>query len=789
MASSSESQTLSSSCLSQEVVKQFLAAHSTCFLCCDFVGKPPYPACLDESQATDGMEQSQLANVAGKQQRGQGRRQWWSKRWQAWLQEGPIAAATAAEAKGCGKVKAGEQRAQGRTCLSKLRIYAFVGIFFVSCSYYGCTSCFGSFVGGQSWSDDPRSLEGFYDYGSSGQDFKDQGGDLIRAEEAEPETQSCGEAGASRGRISSEKGADHGIQGLRERNSAKRVGEVRERESRVAAVHRRAEGDRSTDRGGRATVGDRYRGGGWCRRDIPCISLGYRRSEQAGGPPHQAARRSYGCSGSLSCQVSAVGECSCHDKCRYVVSIEDATPGRSRQDGFFTAAAPTRQAHTACDSAVLSQIDEDGRRFPSSPRWFRGIGWFGMICSQSTLEGHEFEFRVDYVPRIRVLENSTCCSGSPVFLVCIVSSLHDQVDRGPLLGSMSRKILFGSSLDFPIDPFTCTARENRLFEVSGSLESGHARIRFGGPFSGLGVWYGLAYTVYIHPNTPTRFFTWWFEKSAEGCTSTYHSICSCGQSQFNNCRGRNEEGCASCDERPSDISRRLRIRNHGNDYVKYVQGCTLCSHGRRRHYSPNADQLFNAFQWLWMIQWIGKGYLVWLQLLIYFGCRLCLLHFKRGSQFAGEEFCWHILRGVCWSFITFLGLWFYSRTPPRRLVKIQRRRFSIPARPCHRINHSGWIFSCLLLSSHVSAAFQALPETLTNSSVLSPSTDQNWNSDAAQVSMCSRGMPWYHLFDKGDDLQTIDVSWASTASGSSRVRGNDTSLVYDPEHRFLIRIN
>eukprot|EP00434_Breviolum_minutum_P045401 symbB.v1.2.040693.t1/scaffold7446.1/size11214/1 len=378
--------------------------------------------------------------------------------------------------------------------------------------------------------------------------------------------------------------------------------------------------------------------------------------------------------------------------------------------------------------------------------------------------------------------------GSPVSLVCIVSSLHDQVDRGPLLGSMARKILFGSSLDFPIDPFTCTARENRLFEVSGSLESGHARIRFGGPFSGLGVWYGLAYTVYIHPKTPTRFFTWWFEKSAEGCTSTCHSICSCGQSQFNNCRGRNEEGCTSCDERPSDISRRLRIRNHGNDYMKYVQGCTLCSHGRRRHYFPNADQLFNAFQWLWMIQWIGKGYLVWLQLLIYFGCRLCLLHFKRGSQFAGEEFCWHILRGVCWSFITFLGLWFYSRTPPRRLVKVQRRRFSIPARPCHRINHSGWIFSCLLLSSHVSAAFQALPETLTNSSVLSPSTDQNWNSDAAQVSMCSRGMPWYHLFDKGDDLQTIDVSWASTASGSSRVRGNDTSLVYDSFNERWLRV-
>ena len=186
------------------------------------------------------------------------------------------------------------------------------------------------------------------------------------------------------------------------------------------------------------------------------------------------------------------------------------------------------------------------------------------------------------------------------------------------------------------------------------------------PFRGLGVWYGLAYTVYIHPKTPTRFFTWWFEKSAEGCTSTCHSICSCGQSQFNNCRGRNEEGCTSCDERPSDISRRLRIHNHGNDYMKYVQGCTLCSHGRRRHYFPNADQLFNAFQWLWMIQWIGKGYLVWLQLLIYFGCRLCLLHFKRGSQFAGEEFCWHILRGVCWSFITFLGLWFYSRTPPRQ---------------------------------------------------------------------------------------------------------------------------
>ena len=414
-----------------------------------------------------------------------------------------------------------------------------------------------------------------------------------------------------------------------------------------------------------------------------------------------------------------------------------------------------------------------------------------MIFSQSTLEGHEFEIRADYVPRIRVLENSTCCSGSPALQVCFISSLHDQVDRGPLLGSMARKIFLGPILDLPVDPLTCTTQENRLFEVSGSLESGHVRTKFGGPFPALGVWYGLACTDYIHPKTPTGFLTWWFEKSVEGCTSTHHLLCLCGQSQSNDCRGRNEEGCTSCDERPFDPSRRLRIRNHGSDYVKNVQGCTLCSHGRRCHYSPNADRLFNAFQWLWMLQWIGKGYLVWLQLVIYFGCRLCLLQFKRGSQFAGEEFCWHILRGVCWSMITFLGLWYYSRTPSKRLVKVQRRRLSIPVRPCHRFNHSGWIFSCLLLSSHVSAAFQAPPEILTNSSDLSPSTDSegsNWKFDAVNVSRCSRDMPWYHHLDKDVDLQTIDVSWASTASGSSRECGNSTSLVYDPFNERWLRI-
>jgi len=39
-----------------------------------------------------------------------------------------------------------------------------------------------------------------------------------------------------------------------------------------------------------------------------------------------------------------------------------------------------------------------------------------------------------------------------------------------------------------------------------------------------------------------------------------------------------------------------------------------------------------------MVQWLGNGYMVWMQLVFYLGCRLCLLHFKRGAQYAGEEF-------------------------------------------------------------------------------------------------------------------------------------------------------
>lgn len=160
------------------------------------------------------MEPSQLAHVAGKQQGWQRWRQWWIKRWQAWLQEGPIATVTTS--KGCGEVQAGDQRAKRRTCLSNLRIHAIVGVIVIGCAFCGSASCIGGLVGGQSWIDDSGDVEGLHGHRPDWQDLQNQRGDLNRTKATQSETQGDCEAGTPRRCSCQTQRTNHGIQGFRQ---------------------------------------------------------------------------------------------------------------------------------------------------------------------------------------------------------------------------------------------------------------------------------------------------------------------------------------------------------------------------------------------------------------------------------------------------------------------------------------------------------------------------------------------------------------------------------------------
>lgn len=406
-----------------------------------------------------------------------------------------------------------------------------------------------------------------------------------------------------------------------------------------------------------------------------------------------------------------------------------------------------------------------------------------MSSSQTTVAEQEFESRAGHahVHRISVAENSTSCSGSPHLLVSSVSYLHVQSQCGPISTIMltATTTMFHSARRGFLQAYT--AQENRLTIVSGSLESGYDCGGLDGTFYFDGRRYGLVYLDYAYSGPAGIDISWRFGSRMDGFHPNYH------------CRVKNEEGCTLWDDQTFIeicVSRESCVRRR---HETNARGCTqVC--GWDHELCPHVvDHLLRVFRWLWMIQWLGNGYMVWMQLVFYLGCRLCLLHFKRGAQYAGEEFCWHIFRGIFWSLMTFSGLLICKNVQRKRMVKVQQRRFAFPVRPGPRIRHKGWLFSCLLLSSHVSALPQA-PEQQYSSSVDPTSGVHDFEALHARSNgsfdlPVKHGYAHWFRWDKGGTLPTCEISWTRPVTDISQDQRNGTTLVREPLNNRWLRVD